>query len=496
MSNQLIICCECYRQELTALDLPARYEDVQVACFPTSCGMPPLEWGEIKKNLPDDSRYDQLHILSGGCIKGLPEENQKLFKHSNCQLNQCFHLIVSPELATYYMQKGCYLVTPGWLQQWRDIIKRWGFDQHTARIFFNDSVRSVLLLDTGTDENAQTNLEEFASYVNRPSEAITVGLDHLDLLLAKTILKCCLEENGENTKTLADDKNKELADFFIALDLLSSLARLRTEEEVIESTKEMFTMLFAPQEVSFISAEECVASQEQEDNGQSSDSFSVPVTGSSGLLGTIEIRKLKLPRHREQYKSLAARIVNVCGLALENARHYQQIKDLSEKDGLTGIANRRALEDHFENEWKRMKRAENPLTVLMCDIDYFKNYNDYYGHQAGDDCLKRVAPIFLENCRRPGDIAARYGGEEFTLVLPETDLQGGRRLAEKIRSAIEALAIEHMNSAVSDYVTVSIGLASTVPSDESKADELLALADRMLYAAKEAGRNRVVTADL
>ncbi len=495
MSKQVIMFCECYRQELTSLDLPSRYEDVQVVFIPTRCGMPPLELAELKKLSTDNLNYDQLHVVSGGCIKELADDNQKLFKHNNYQLDQCFHLIVNPELAAYYMQKGYYLVTPGWLRQWRDILKRWGFDQQSASDFFKDSTRAVLLLDTGIDEDAQTNLAEFATFINRPYESITVGLDHLDILLGNTILKSRLENTGEHKKTLSNNKNKELADFVMALDLLSSLARLRTEEEVIESIKEMFTMLFAPREVSFTSAEENLADQKQKDSCQNSDGFSMPVTGSSGLLGIIEVRGLKLPWHREQYKDLAARIVNICGMALENARHYQQIKDLSEKDGLTGIANRRYLEDHLENEWRRMKRVNKPLTLLMCDIDYFKNYNDYYGHQAGDDCLKAFAQILKENCRRPGDLAARYGGEEFILVLPETDLQGGRQQAEKICSAIEALAIEHKTSKTSDYVTVSIGLASAVPSAESRVDELLALADQMLYAAKKGGRNRVAAAD-
>lgn len=159
-------------------------------------------------------------------------------------------------------------------------------------------------------------------------------------------------------------------------------------------------------------------------------------------------------------------------------------------DPLTQLANRRHLDMVLEKEWARMKRGQTALSVLMCDVDFFKLYNDTYGHKQGDECLKAVSRAILENIRRPADFAARYGGEEFIVILPDTSLEGSLYIAQKIRKAIQDLNIEHSASSVSDHVTISIGVASVVPSDHNNVEEVLKLADEALYESKEQGRNR------
>ena len=126
-------------------------------------------------------------------------------------------------------------------------------------------------------------------------------------------------------------------------------------------------------------------------------------------------------------------------------------------DGLTKIPNRRKFNQKIKNEWRRLSRSQEKLSVIMIDIDYFKPYNDLYGHQEGDQTLKYIAEEIARFMRRPGDFVARYGGEEFVVVLPETDKQGAIKVGETIRAAIEDLEIPHQDSSVSDYVTVSLG---------------------------------------
>lgn len=495
MSKQLIVFCSNYRQELERLNLPAKYSDLQVAYFPSRCGMPPIAWSELAKNLKVDSSETELHVVSCGGIEGLPYKQQIADKHYNHKFKQCYHLITSPDLADYYSQKGYYLVVPGWLANWREILAQWGFDQDTAIDFFEESAKAILLLDTGVDSEAEANLAEFAAYIKRPFEVIAVGLDYLELLLSNKVLKSSVEGSCSLEKAAIKDSRKELADFVMALDLLSSLARVRQEDAVLDRIKDMFLMLFAPREFIFRShAPDAQVKMGEIGESKSSDSFVIPVSGSGGLLGEIEVKGLNQPQHLEQYKKLATRIVNVCGLAIENARHYQKIKDLSDTDGLTAIANRRKLKEHLEHEWRRLQREKKPLALLMCDIDHFKKYNDYYGHQAGDDCLKAVAGELAKRCRRAGDLAARYGGEEFTMVFPDTTTSGAQKLAEEIRLSVQQLTIKHEGSLTDDHVTISIGAASIVPSSESSVEMLLARADKALYAAKEAGRNRVVVA--
>ena len=168
----------------------------------------------------------------------------------------------------------------------------------------------------------------------------------------------------------------------------------------------------------------------------------------------------------------------------------RQLKDLSIRDGLTGVFNRRHFDELFQIEYQRSFREKNWLCVVMLDIDHFKGLNDTYGHQFGDTCLISIADVALNSLRRPPDILARYGGEEFVVLLPNTDLEGGRTVAEKIRHAIESIKLDNDGQAVA--LTASMGVASIIPDDRDGFSGLLKLADQGLYQAKESGRNCVV----
>ncbi len=169
----------------------------------------------------------------------------------------------------------------------------------------------------------------------------------------------------------------------------------------------------------------------------------------------------------------------------------KKLEHLANYDVLTEVANRRNFMDTFEKEWKRSRRNKLPLSLIMIDVDFFKAYNDNYGHQAGDECLKNIAPLLQEVLTRPGDMVARYGGEEFVVILPETNLEGTILIAEKLRSKVESAKIPHDLSTISDYVTVSLGTATTIPNIRKKPDSLIAAADKALYKAKRNGRNRI-----
>ncbi|HXU92911.1 MAG TPA: diguanylate cyclase [Gallionella sp.] len=168
----------------------------------------------------------------------------------------------------------------------------------------------------------------------------------------------------------------------------------------------------------------------------------------------------------------------------------QELQRLSMTDGLTGIANRRLFDDLLVREWRRCARIGKPMSVVLLDVDYFKKYNDRYGHQAGDDCLKVVAREVAAAAPRAGDLAARYGGEEFVLVLGETDESGARWVAERICRQVIGLKMMHEDSP-HDYVTVSCGVSSVLPNDGLSVDKLVKTADKALYLAKKNGRNGV-----
>ncbi|HYF88329.1 diguanylate cyclase [Azospirillum sp.] len=174
-------------------------------------------------------------------------------------------------------------------------------------------------------------------------------------------------------------------------------------------------------------------------------------------------------------------------------RHEDRLRASALIDGLTGIANRRRFDEVLDAEWRRARRFREPLSAILVDVDFFKRYNDRYGHLEGDACLRRVAGALSSLVRRPGDLAARYGGEEFVCLLPSTSLEGATTLAEQMRTAMLGLQLPHADSTVCPWVTVSIGLATAVPADDLEPADLIRLADEMLYRAKRAGRNRVET---
>ena len=162
-------------------------------------------------------------------------------------------------------------------------------------------------------------------------------------------------------------------------------------------------------------------------------------------------------------------------------------------DGLTGIANRKKFDDALNVEWNRAKRTGSDLAIVMVDIDFFKNYNDSYGHLEGDECLRKVAKVIKNNLNRPGDLVARWGGEEFACILPDTDLEGAIEVGEKLRQSVIDLGIKNFMKDNNGTLTVSIGVASIKPTDDFNCNVLLEMSDIALYQAKEAGRNKVLS---
>ncbi|MDY6804476.1 MAG: PleD family two-component system response regulator [Cyanobacteriota bacterium] len=175
---------------------------------------------------------------------------------------------------------------------------------------------------------------------------------------------------------------------------------------------------------------------------------------------------------------------------LEAANH--KLQELASLDGLTGIANRRRFDEYLDSEWRRLARESLPLSLILCDIDCFKLYNDAYGHQKGDECLKQVAQIIQETVQLQGSLVARYGGEEFAVILPNTEGYGASVIAEKMLLEVQNKAIRHEASTVSKYVTMSLGISNVIPNHESSEELLIAIADKALYKAKSQGRNRAL----
>lgn len=182
---------------------------------------------------------------------------------------------------------------------------------------------------------------------------------------------------------------------------------------------------------------------------------------------------------------------NLESLQRQTWLEQRMLEEMAERDGLTGIYNRRRLETHLARVWEQATRESRPMALMMVDVDHFKNYNDRYGHQAGDEALKQVARVLSGVARRPLDMAARYGGEEFVVMLFDTTVEHAVTTADQVLQEVRMLGIPHSASAASDVITVSIGLAHVMPAPGRSVEGLLQIADQGVYLAKDSGRNRV-----
>ncbi|GAB4536188.1 MAG: hypothetical protein Tsb0014_23740 [Pleurocapsa sp.] len=205
----------------------------------------------------------------------------------------------------------------------------------------------------------------------------------------------------------------------------------------------------------------------------------------------VEITLNYLNFEQQEYNCAIVRDIRERKLAEAKLREAnEQLQYLANVDGLTQVANRRSFDEYFKQEWLRMTKAKQPLSLILCDVDFFKKYNDYYGHPAGDDCLKQIAHTIHNTIRRPGDLVARYGGEEFAIILPNTSLDGAIRVAQNIQQNIKKLNIVHEASEVANYITLSMGVGSTIPKLEFPPIALINQVDAALYQAKNTGRDR------
>jgi diguanylate cyclase (GGDEF)-like protein/PAS domain S-box-containing protein len=198
----------------------------------------------------------------------------------------------------------------------------------------------------------------------------------------------------------------------------------------------------------------------------------------------------ELNRQLEEYSKTLENKVLERTAALEKAN--QELHELARSDGLTQIANRRHFDEVLQLEWNILRREQRPLSLILCDVDYFKRYNDTYGHPAGDDCLRQVAQALRQSVRRPADLVARYGGEEFAVILPNTSAEGAVHIATEIQKKIQQLHLPHAQSVVSHSVTLSFGIGSLVPQPPASPETLIKLADHALYEAKKQGRNQII----
>ena len=198
------------------------------------------------------------------------------------------------------------------------------------------------------------------------------------------------------------------------------------------------------------------------------------------------------PIHWAVLRQRVRRLLQQAQLYKQLEAANQALQQLANMDGLTGLANRRRFDEYLNSQWMSLAGSDKPLSLILCDIDFFKRFNDKYGHPAGDLCLQKVGAVLSDTAQKNQDLVARYGGEEFAVIMPNTHAPGAVHVAALMQSGVRELQVRHSESAVSNFVTLSLGVATTIPNSESSPKDLILTADKALYQAKEEGRNRII----
>jgi len=488
MADHLILLCPMLRAEVEQMDrhdLPP--DAVDILHFDARCE----DRRHYRKALPgciDIDDYRRVDILSGPCLAGADDGvsgEHPVRLHRNVT---CFDLLLNPTTVQAYIKDGHYLLSPGWLASWRTRLASWGFDEESARAFFGELPGDLLMVDTGVDPRAHTALSRMAAYVGKGKRDVSVGTDYLLTRLRALFLEGRIEGMARDSEQRLLESSQRLSHYAMGLDFVRQIAASQEESEIQRYIVDMFRMFFAPREVTFHEPDGEHANVPAE---KTSDGFRLPVRWKDRVFGLVEVAGLAHPEYRDRYLEVGEVLLQVCALAISNARHYATIRHLAQTDGLTGVANRRQFDAFLHRSWERARADGTPLAVLLCDLDNFKEYNDTMGHAMGDECLKRVASAIETKCLRPTDLLGRYGGEEFGVVLPGADPDAARAVASRIRRAVADLEIPHGSSPISRNVTISVGAFASVPEDNLSPAFFVQMADKALYQAKKAGRNRV-----
>jgi diguanylate cyclase (GGDEF)-like protein/PAS domain S-box-containing protein len=335
-----ILSCHGFHREIAAAIAAEGWDDVTVASFPVHCGRPPLNWDELHPLLGEGCT--QVMVLGNACLGGLNESPPTWPPVRVLHQEQCFHIVAGATLVNDAIERGAYLITPSWLEDWPKRIAEMGFTPENSREFFQDFAQELLLLDTGIAPQAPVHLAALSDQLGLPATRFAIGIDHTRLLLAKMVTEWRLEELLRARQHCMAQRTRELADHEMTIDCLSRLSQIMTESDAIASIKELFRMLFAPEELYYLRIENGALCPKQgvpplllqQVRELKSDyawtdghrGFLLRIAHGEQLFGVIAVERLAFPEFRERYLNLALAIVGVCGLAIENARTYQRIK--------------------------------------------------------------------------------------------------------------------------------------------------------------------------
>ncbi len=371
-NNTKIIVCSNFAEETWTVVKKLGLSNTEVKVFNSNCGRPPISIDNIDRLNIDKSNSENI-LIGSVCTKEIVETE---ISTNIIKLGNCFQLVLNKELVNHYISKGGYLVTPGWLRNWRNEIKIWGFDDKTAKQFFAESSNYILLLNTGVVNDIQNYLDEFSIFVGLPNKVLPVGTDHLEMIIQRSLNQ--VKKNHEK-------KDSKVSDYMMMMDLLNDLAESLNEGEVINKITSLFSILFAPSTIYFLpiynglpgnlisqpkTKNTSIIIEELLDNNEKSDDkdeLTFKLIHKNELVGIIKLKGISFPQYIDHYQNLALSVIKVCSLVISNSRTHQLI--ISQRDELSSTL--KNLKDTQEKlvESQKMAALGNLVAGIAHEIN-------------------------------------------------------------------------------------------------------------------------------
>lgn len=493
MAKMNLFVCENYSPEFISVCEKYGFADVAVIPFPSMC---------INKRKKEAT----ARLLAEGTASGT---EGMLVCSRNCDIldliplgapleihpaNYCFSHLASEQFINYILAKRGYIIGSGWLKNWRERIAEAGFDQDTARHFYQDFCCELVFFDAGIEIDAEKNMSELSQYLEIPYIILPFELDSMRLMIEALVSECSLHASNSDNSKLISEMEAQCAEYAAIFDLMGKIAAYAMKRDVIEKVKEIFLMVFGAQQFKYWSNEyengslpedvKMLFLEKERDYlfNKEENRFCIKIKWHEKIFGAIDVSGFMFPQYIDRYLNFSIEIVNICGLVFANNEQYekilkseQELRFLSTHDALTGLYNRTYIDEILnQHAWSM------PCAVFIFDIDRLKFVNDNYGHAEGDKLIANVAKI-LKQCFRETDIVARIGGDEFVALLPGASREGAEITEKRIRQQIE---IHNSKSTkVESKISLSMGFAM-VENPEDTMEAIMNKADERMYADK------------
>lgn len=487
MQKSKIFVCENFFQEYKEALKHEAIDDVELLEFPSLCDHKAAK-NEVENILSSASDQQSMLICSRFCdaLKLIEKENNI----TKITADYCFSHLVCDEFIDYLTAQGSYIISSGWLKKWQRHLKRMGFDQKTAKMFFNESTKQLIYLDAGIIDNPEEMLKKLSFYLELPYLIVSVNLETIRLLLKSRVLEWWLQRQEAEKESVINELRSKSADYSAVFDMIGKISSYTKRRDVIGKVKELFMMVFGAQKFKFWSGKlKLLPGELKEFNKSDADyimlknenRFWIKVAWDGSFYGILDISDFLFPNYIDRYLNLALDITKFLGLVFHNNEQYakvleseKELKYLSFHDSMTGLYNRTYL-----NQLLEQKIAEDINIVFMFDIDKLKYANDNFGHAEGDKLIKSFADV-LKQAFREDDLTARIGGDEFVAFTYEGNQETAKSIVKRINNLIKL----NNKNRQDKHLNLNVSTGYAVNNNNQSIEELMKKADDLMYKNK------------